>query len=102
MDFGIPPHFLIPIIGILAGTTLTAILLYPVVRALANRMEHQRGQTGGGGQQHVPADVSARLARIESAVESIAIEVERISEGQRFLTKLQSEKLPPSTPDRSR
>ena len=101
MDFGIPPHFLIPIIGILAGTTLTAILLYPVVRALANRMEHQRGQSGGSGHQ-VPADVSARLARIESAVESIAIEVERISEGQRFLTKLQSEKLPPSTPDRSR
>jgi len=101
MDFGIPPHFLIPIIGILAGTTMTAILLYPVVRALANRMEHQRGQGSGSGQQ-VPADVSARLARIESAVESIAIEVERISEGQRFLTKLQSEKLPPSTPDRSR
>ena len=101
MDFGIPPHFLIPIIGILAGTTMTAILLYPVVRAFANRMEHQRGQVGGGG-QHVPADVSTRLARIEAAVESIAIEVERISEGQRFLTKLQSEKLPPSTPDRPR
>jgi hypothetical protein len=29
-----------------------------------------------------------RLARIEQAVEAIAIEVERISEGQRFTTKL--------------
>ena len=29
-----------------------------------------------------------RLARLEQAVESIAIEVERISEGQRFTTKL--------------
>jgi signal transduction protein with GAF and PtsI domain len=32
-----------------------------------------------------------RLQRLEQAVESIAIEVERISEGQRFLTKLQTE-----------
>jgi hypothetical protein len=29
-----------------------------------------------------------RLARVEQAVESIAIEVERISEGQRFVTRL--------------
>jgi hypothetical protein len=31
-----------------------------------------------------------RLQRLEQAVDSIAIEVERISEGQRFLTRLQS------------
>ena len=29
-----------------------------------------------------------RMARLEQAVESIALEVERISEGQRFTTKL--------------
>lgn len=33
----------------------------------------------------------SRLARIETAVESIAVEVERISEGQRFVTKLMNE-----------
>ncbi|MDB4881398.1 MAG: hypothetical protein JWL95_164 [Gemmatimonadetes bacterium] len=33
-----------------------------------------------------------RLARLEQAVEAIAIEVERISEGQRFTTKLLSER----------
>jgi hypothetical protein len=33
-----------------------------------------------------------RLARLEQAVESIAIEVERISEGQRFTTRLLSER----------
>jgi hypothetical protein len=32
-----------------------------------------------------------RLQRLEQAVDSIAIEVERISEGQRFLTRLQTE-----------
>ena len=33
----------------------------------------------------------ARLARLEQAVDSIALEVERISEAQRFVTKLLSE-----------
>jgi hypothetical protein len=33
-----------------------------------------------------------RLARLEQAVESIAIEVERISEGQRFTTRLLTER----------
>jgi len=36
-------------------------------------------------------DTTGRMARIELAVESIAVEVERISEGQRFVTKLMSE-----------
>ncbi len=35
-----------------------------------------------------------RLQRLEHAVDAIAIEVERISEGQRFLTKLQTEHAP--------
>lgn len=37
------------------------------------------------------SDDSERLSRIETAVDSIAVEVERISEGQRFVTKLMSE-----------
>lgn len=39
----------------------------------------------------------ARLARIEQAVEAIALEVERISEGQRFTTKLLSEQSRPAS-----
>jgi hypothetical protein len=37
-------------------------------------------------------EVIARLARVEQIVESTAIEIERISEGQRFTTRLLSEK----------
>lgn len=37
-----------------------------------------------------------RLARIEAAVEAMAIEVERISEGQRFTSKLLAERQQPS------
>jgi hypothetical protein len=36
-------------------------------------------------------ETAQRLERLESSVDAIAIEVERISEGQRFVTKLLSE-----------
>jgi hypothetical protein len=36
-------------------------------------------------------ETAQRLERLEGAVDSIAIEIERISEGQRFVTKLLSE-----------
>ena len=45
-----------------------------------------------------------RLARVEQAVEAIAIEIERVSEGQRYVTKLLGDRtalpLPPA-PERS-
>jgi hypothetical protein len=41
-----------------------------------------------------------RMMRLEAAVESIAIEVERISEGQRFTTRLLSENSHRVTPPR--
>jgi hypothetical protein len=37
-------------------------------------------------------ELMARLTRVEQIVESTAIEIERISEGQRFTTRLLSEK----------
>jgi hypothetical protein len=54
--------------------------------AVAHRMEETKAVTGSS-----PALSEARLARIEQAVEAIALEVERISEGQRFTTRLLSE-----------
>lgn len=41
------------------------------------------------------ASSDERLARVEQAVEAIAIEIERVSEGQRFVTKLLNEKAQP-------
>lgn len=63
-----------------------AKLLTPLVRAFAKRVE-ARGQPAG-----ISADVGARLERMEQAIDSVAIEVERISEGQRFATRLLSER----------
>jgi len=42
------------------------------------------------------AMIDARLERVEQAVESIAIEMERVSEGQRFVTKLLIDRAPPA------
>lgn len=49
-----------------------------------------RGQAKSGAA--LPKGVDQRLERIEQAVDAIAIEVERISEGQRFTTRLLSER----------
>jgi len=39
----------------------------------------------------IPSEVTQRLERMEQTLEAVAIEVERITEGQRFTTKLLSE-----------
>jgi hypothetical protein len=41
----------------------------------------------------------SRFTRLEEAVDSIAIEVERIAEAQRFSAKLMSERLPSQLPE---
>jgi hypothetical protein len=40
----------------------------------------------------IPRDVSDRLERMEQGIEAISIEVERIGEGQRFVTQLMSDR----------
>lgn len=42
----------------------------------------------------LPSDSAQRLERLEQGMEAIAIEIERVSEGQRFVTKLLSEAAP--------
>jgi hypothetical protein len=49
-------------------------------------------------QKELPSDIAERLERIERAVESTAIEVERIGEGQRFLTRALGERSVVDTP----
>lgn len=62
-------------------------MLYPLIRAFARRLENR-----GAPPSLSSREVEDRLDRIERAVESIAVEVERVSEGQRFVTKLLAER----------
>ena len=65
------------------------VLLLPFVIVLARRL-----WVRGTPRQPLDLDDSPRLQRIEQAVESIALEVERIGEAQRFTTKLLAERQP--------
>ena len=58
----------------------------PLVRAFARWLD-RRGSVPAA----VPGDLTQRLDRIETAVEAMATEVERIAEGQRFTSKLMAE-----------
>ncbi|MGZ8377285.1 MAG: hypothetical protein ACXWZS_18710 [Gemmatirosa sp.] len=77
--------FLIPIVGILAGTLMA--LGFPLVRAFARKLELE------GQQPRIPQEVADRLARMEQAIDAVAVEVERIAEAQRFTTRLLSERV---------
>lgn len=65
----------------------TLFVLCPIAIAYARRL-WKRGSTVIA---PVPREVTERLEQMGQAVESIAIEVERIGEGQRFVTKVMSE-----------
>jgi hypothetical protein len=68
------------------------IIGWPLARAFGRRLE-RRGEVSTGAD---PA-LTGQLQRIEQAVEAMSIEIERISESQRFLTKLQSSAAPERT-----
>ena len=64
------------------------VIGFPFAVAFALRMV-RRGQPPAS---PASAELNERLERMEHAIDSIAVEVERISEGQRFTTKLLSER----------
>jgi hypothetical protein len=73
--------------GTAVSIVFTLFVLFPVAFAWARRTLRAPHQAAPA----LPQESIDRIARIENAVDSIAIEVERISEGQRFVTQLMSE-----------
>ena len=68
---------------------LTAIILaigIPLVRGIVRRWDRK------GDASAVPPDTAARLERIEQAIDAMSIEVERIAEGQRFVTRIMTDR----------
>lgn len=77
------------VLEILGVIAVTIALGRPVVKAIASRFERKPAQT-------ISPDtllrIEERLAHLANGMESMAVEVERISEGQRFTTRLLGEK----------
>jgi hypothetical protein len=66
---------------------IVAIVLgIPIVRMMSRRMDARVAAPPSS------SETNARLERIEHAIDAMAVEVERIAEGQRFTTKLLSER----------
>lgn len=66
------------------ATVVTLALGIPLVRAYNKRLDTQASRPS------LAPEVMTRLERMEQSIDSIAVEIERISEGQRFTTKLLS------------
>ena len=77
------PEIVVPL-GAFACAIILAIGV-PLARAYSRRMDAESKNP------RLPTEVTDRLERMEQALDSVAIEIERISEGQRFTTKLLSE-----------
>jgi hypothetical protein len=87
------PEIVVPLGGM---TMIIAIVVgRPLVSAWAKKLENESKRPA------LPVDVANRLERMEQSIDAIAVEVERISEGQRFTTKLLAEStntpLPPAS-----
>jgi hypothetical protein len=69
------------------GGIFMFIVLFPLSIAFARRIWRR----SAAAVTSFPRDLADRLSRMEQAVEATAVEVERIGEGQRFLTRLFTE-----------
>lgn len=76
-----------PDIAFPAAAMLFAVLGLPVSIAWARRILRGRPQPAGPSNDH-----TMRLERMETAIDAVAIEIERISEGQRFVTRILMER----------
>lgn len=81
----IPPQ-VVPMVGTIFGTVAATIIFFPIARAWARRMDRKAVAPS--------PELTNRLERIEQAVDAIAVEVERVSEAQRYSARLLTERLP--------
>jgi hypothetical protein len=66
------------------GGFFIVLVLFPLTIAYSRRIWRRSAKVIMG----IPAELSERLNRLEESIDSVAIEVERVGEGQRFVTNL--------------
>ncbi|MBI3791673.1 MAG: hypothetical protein HY275_12460 [Gemmatimonadetes bacterium] len=85
---------IIPIAGIMFIPTCLAVWFWG--KGYLRKIEQRDRQPS------ISPDILLRLERMEQGIDAIAVEVERISEGQRFTTRLLSERGTPAALPSSR
>lgn len=78
-----------PEVAVPLGFFASAVIVFTSV---LRYKERSRSHTLGAAP--MAGELMSRLDRMEQAIDAIAVEVERISEGQRFTTKLLSDRGP--------
>ena len=92
-----PPPVPEPQRGPSGGDVAIVSIIFPcliVLMLIVWRIVATSKRPGAAAARAVPADVADRLSRIEQAIEAVAIEVERISESERYSARLLTERLP--------
>lgn len=69
------------------GAVFTVFVMMPLAVGFARRMWKKSATA----MMEIPAELSQRLTRLEQAVDAVAVELERVGEGQRFVTKVLGE-----------
>jgi hypothetical protein len=77
-----------PGVMVVSGLSMLMIVMLPMSIALARRVWLQAPKARPTA---LPTDLGDRLSNMERGIEAVALEVERIGEGQRFVTQLLSE-----------
>lgn len=81
-------EFIVAMVSILMGGAIVITLIRTVAQTVARRTRDPREEHGA------LVRLDDRLGRMEQAIDAMAVEMERISEGQRFTTKLLAEREP--------
>lgn len=72
------------------GGAFIGLIMFPLTIVLARNL-WKRGSRKQAAPQQLAGDAGQRLERLEHGMDAIAIEIERVAEGQRFVTRLMSE-----------
>jgi len=82
------PGSVIQLVTIVLAILAIVIIGFPLSRAFGRRMDRKSTVP------NADPEVARRLDRIEQAIEAMAVEVERVSEAQRYSARLLTERLP--------
>ena len=81
----------LPLFGLGAALGGLAFVIHALGYWWLRVKQLERAQAAPTDSAHLTAAMDARLGRIEAAVDTIAVEIERVGEAHRFVVRLQGE-----------